>query len=354
MVLFDGKVWVHYRFVYVHDSEGREWEIGDECRGQLNGLCGAADPGLLSLVTGLHTGEVGFTVELCTAEPPLDDMWEEVVEVSFTSTAGEMGLYTFDHEYPFELPPGDYRVRYCARGMDRGSAEDTLMRDEPVDFYLLQFWPGPDEPDRIIRQTTEFAAYWHRARTKRPLTAEEQSHQDRAEAERRERYDRNRWDDRVPNDRLRAVNGISTGFLEPLDIDLAFALSEADDNVHRAVACWAALRAAEIAGMVDLPALAPAIAALRQGKPVPPPFDDSGYMWSRFANALPRTTIMLPPDGQREQTRQDWAIVALFHTAVPDSLSAAYQALAGAAGAYGMEYRQLFAHLRGTFPQLRT
>ena len=27
---------------------------------------------------------------------------------------------------------------------------------------------------------------------------------------------------------------------------------------------------------------------------------------------------MLPPDGAIEQTRQDWAIVALFHTAVPE------------------------------------
>jgi hypothetical protein len=106
--------------------------------------------------------------------------------------------------------------------------------------------------------------------------------------------------------------------------------------------------------MTALPALAPAIAALRQGKPVPPPFDDSGHMWSRFANAVPRTTIMLPPEGQTQQTQQDWAIVALFHTAVPDSLTAAYHALAGAAGAYGMEYRQLFTHLRETFTQLRT
>jgi hypothetical protein len=354
MALFAGEVWVHYQFVNVHDAEGWEWEIGDECRGQANGLCGAAVPGLLHLVTGLHTGKVGFTVELHPAEPPLDDVWEEAVEVSFTSTAEDIGLHPFQDQYLFNLPPGDYRVRYCARGMDQGKAEDTLAGVQPVDFYLLQFWPGTAAPDRIIRQTSKTAAYWHRANSKRPLTAEEQAQETRDERERRERYDRDRWGDRVPNERLRAVNGISAGFLEPLDMDLVFTLSEADDSVHRAVACWAALRAAEVAGMVDLPALAPAIAALRRGRPVPPPFDDSGYMWSRFADAVPRTTVMLPPDGEIEQTRQDWAIVALFHSAVPDSMTAAYQALSGAAGAYGMGYRQLFSQLRDALPQLGT
>jgi hypothetical protein len=39
------------------------------------------------LITGLHTGQVGFTVDVLDAAPPLDDAWEEIVEVSFTVLA---------------------------------------------------------------------------------------------------------------------------------------------------------------------------------------------------------------------------------------------------------------------------
>jgi hypothetical protein len=48
----------------------------------------------------------------------------------------------------------------------------------------------------------------------------------REEAERQQEYDRRTWGDRTPNARLRAVDSISAGFLEPLDIDAVFALSE--------------------------------------------------------------------------------------------------------------------------------
>jgi hypothetical protein len=43
-----------------------------------------------------------------------------------------------------------------------------------------------------------------------------------------------------------------------LDIDLEFALAEADDTTHRAVAAWAALQALQQAGLLGLPAIAPA------------------------------------------------------------------------------------------------
>lgn len=346
--LFDGLVEVNFRYVNVHTAAGPlDFEVGEECRGQQNGLCGAAVPGLLSLVTGLHTGVVGFTVELHDAEPPLDDLWEEAVEVSFSSDVAEIALHGFEKQYLINVAPGDYRVRFCARGMDAGQEADTLPDGSgPVDFYLLQFWPGAAAPDRILRQTSKAAAYWHQTRTQSP--------EQQAEAEERERLDRERWGGREPNERLRAVDGILNGFLEQLDLDLVFALSEADDDIHRAVACWSALRAAEVAGLIDLPVLAPAIAALRRGEPVPPPFDDTAYMWATIADAVPHTTVLRPPLGDREIGQQDWAIPALFATACHDSLKAALEALSGAAGAYGMDYPRLFAQLREACPQLRT
>ncbi|WP_157524255.1 hypothetical protein [Jiangella alkaliphila] len=36
----------------------------------------------MRLITGLHTGSGAFTVAWSPTEPPLDDQWDEVVEVS--------------------------------------------------------------------------------------------------------------------------------------------------------------------------------------------------------------------------------------------------------------------------------
>ncbi|WP_326550659.1 hypothetical protein [Micromonospora sp. NBC_01813] len=47
-------------------------------------------------------------------------------------------------------------------GSDAAANYDTTPDGEPVrDRYLLQFWPGPAEPDRIVRQTTRFGADFH-------------------------------------------------------------------------------------------------------------------------------------------------------------------------------------------------
>ena len=45
--------------------------------------------------------------------------------------------------------------------MQKGSELDTNVGDEPVDRYRLDLWPAPAEPDRIVKQTSEVAAYWH-------------------------------------------------------------------------------------------------------------------------------------------------------------------------------------------------
>ncbi len=72
--------------------------------------------GTLWLTTGLHTGNVGFTVEVHDRAPPLDSQWEDVVEVSFHPASGSSAL-----------------VQDC---------------------YLLQIWTAPPAPDRILRQTS--------------------------------------------------------------------------------------------------------------------------------------------------------------------------------------------------------
>jgi hypothetical protein len=56
-VLFADDVPVHYGFMFLSPSTAGELDLSEARRGQVNGLCGAAVPGVLSLVTGLHTGD---------------------------------------------------------------------------------------------------------------------------------------------------------------------------------------------------------------------------------------------------------------------------------------------------------
>jgi hypothetical protein len=137
----------------------------DTFRGQSNGLCGAVCPGSLFLVTGLHTGDVGLRVELHEQEPPLDDGDEEIVEVSFRPASAVVAIVEWGgrRRHPLALRAVDYRVRYCARGMDAGNEADTIVDGPVVDSYRLQLWPAPPGPDRVVRQTGDHAAYWHRS-----------------------------------------------------------------------------------------------------------------------------------------------------------------------------------------------
>jgi hypothetical protein len=314
-----------------------------------NGLCGAGVPGVLVLKIGTHTGWVPFLVELHDAPPAVDDSWDEIVEVSFTSDAQATLIGLDGDPVAFDLPRGNYRVRYSIRGMDEA---DTV--EEPPDRYLLQFWPGAPAPGRIMKQTGEQAAYWHRAR--RTLTPQERQDDERADADELTQAARERWGERVPNPRLRATlhEGVALDLISVLDPDLEFALAEADDATHRQVAAWAALRSLEQAGLIDLPPVAPAVAALRRGAQVPEPFDDSGYVWGVLAQAdPPHTSVPAPPDGDYEQSPQNWAISTLFHSAADDSLAAVLEVLVCLAFVHGRDgYRQALSAVRDQFPHL--
>jgi hypothetical protein len=173
--VYDGEMSVCYRQFYVVSRGGfADEEQVPPCAGQSNGLCGAANPGHLFLTTGLHTGRVGLTVEVHEAEPSLGEQWEEIVEVSFRPGSTETALVPWgDGPVCFlDLPVADYRVRYGGRGMDVTPDDElSVLGGGPlVDHYLLQFWPAKPAPDRVIRQTSQSAAYWHdHARTLPPL-----------------------------------------------------------------------------------------------------------------------------------------------------------------------------------------
>jgi hypothetical protein len=321
--LVSGDLWVHYGQIYVRSGQA-DPRVPDpkphECfAGQQNGLCGGAVPGCLFLITGLHTGTVGFVVELHDQPPALDDSWEEIVEVS-SRPVGEASLigWAGEWEWPLELIETDYRVRYCATGMDAGRAADTRMDDEPeLDHYLLQLWPGPPGPDRVVRQTSAIAAYWHGfARDQPPPPTPEE----RAEAEHLALLERQRaaeqarlkaeereWGGRLPGERLRRLRGTALTVAR-LDRSLVDALAQTDPVTQRDIARWVTRRAFVQARLADVEWIAPALAAMDRGEPLPPPFDDDRRAWDLLLSdgRVPRTLVTSPDAGWTTASSRRW------------------------------------------------
>ncbi|MDT0267950.1 hypothetical protein RM844_16845 [Streptomyces sp. DSM 44915] len=282
----DGEVRVAYHQIYVVSGHDDISDLNAAFAGQTAGLCGAAVPGFLYLVTGLHSGAVGFTIEVHGRAPALDAGWEEAVEVSYRPRAADARLTEWGGggAWPLGLVAADYRVRYCASGMDRGQALDTRVAGAAVDRYLLQFWPALPAPDRILRQTSSAAASWHRAASELPPppTAAERAERarraraarERAAREQRLAHERWQWGGRLPSETLRQAEGAARGLLG-FDAELVHALDAAGPEAQRRVAVLAAEHACRAAGIAALDWVAPALAALAEGRPLPPPFEDS-------------------------------------------------------------------------------
>lgn len=156
--VFDGVIGVLDGQLWIAADAG---DIGPDMyasfSGQQNGLLGAAEDGMLRLITGVADGEVRLTVHVVEREPQLDDSWEDCVEASFSPPAPVVALFDWDGAAVFEFPLGEdsYRVRYTTRGADAGHA------GAETEVSGLLFWPAPPGPDVIVRQTSKSAAYWH-------------------------------------------------------------------------------------------------------------------------------------------------------------------------------------------------
>ena len=132
--------------------------------GQSNGLVGAASgQGLYVNIARRCGGSQVRVVLLDSAPAPDPGQWEDIVEVSVTVPAGaspRWSTWAGEHSGTFGLPAGTYRVLASARGRDAGRAAGYA--DGAVDFYLLEIWLAPAQPDSIIRSTSADAGYWHR------------------------------------------------------------------------------------------------------------------------------------------------------------------------------------------------
>lgn len=331
---FDLDLHVHYGFVWLTSSDVFPDDLIGARAGQRNGICGAAYPGVLSLLTGLHTGTVPFRVELWDREPPLDDSWEDVAEVDFEPQDTELGLSTFDSGETIVLPSmGNYRVRYCAVGTDDAHEQDTRLEgDEITDRYLLALWPAAPAPERVIRQTSAQAAYWAgvAAETPAPVppTAAELASADAAaeEAERQQQEQlhalltRRAWRGIEPTVAMLRMGPVLAGIAR-YDPALAELIATSAAPTHHRLALWAAQQACERAVDTDLD-WRPALEALERRAPLPAPFDDDRRLFDTVYGSDRSMSVTVE--------RRDPSASAPGHTAIdpPAAAAAAVRAAA--------------------------
>lgn len=290
--LFDGDVHVHYRFIYLLPFDTDDPEFFEAHGGQANGLCGAGAPGVLSMITGTHTGNVPVRVELHDEAPAVDEQWEDVVEVSLAAAPEVYWLTAFDWgEEIGTISAGSYRARWCATRMDEGYDGARTDEDPETDRYLLQLWPAPPAPDAVVRQGSDCAAYWHgvAATADAPpppptpevlaeQTAEAERARQAAEAAWEARIETEVWGGRAPTAQLRAVGGRAAQ-LSGLDRELVDLLVAMPARQQRHLAVEAARHACDLAGVGDVALVQQALAAARDGAPLPLPWGDWSATW---------------------------------------------------------------------------
>ncbi|MFI9771827.1 hypothetical protein ACIHJG_33915 [Streptomyces sp. NPDC052415] len=153
-----GLVPVQYHQFEISDEDG---PTGPDLDRGHNGLVRVAD-GVITVLTGIHTGDVDVTVTLHHSEPSPDGgNWQEIVEISAHSASGELTVRGMMADLDEELPvlshqgPVDYRLRVHARG--RGTAIDQAP-DWITEWYLIQAWPAPTQAPTVLRHSDTYGA----------------------------------------------------------------------------------------------------------------------------------------------------------------------------------------------------
>ena len=366
-VLADGELFVDYGFVYLDSGVGGWEQEVDQRAGQRNGLAGAAQDGFVMLTTGTNVGDVPLRIELYRKAPPVDERWDEVVEVSVDLRGRRLEVTSFDRELEVRKlrQHGPHRLRYSALRFD----DDQRRRDHEValDRYLVQLWPAAMAPDRIVKQTSERAAYWHgvaqeaepnptlqeQAAAERAADeAEQERHADDERAWQRERR-LWRWGGREPSSRLQELDPEAAGLaVHHRDlVDLVELLPPAQ---QRALAVEVARRACalDVDGPLDW---TPALVALEEGRPLPPPFDDEDALRNLALGIVEGSEVRVElvavaVRGPVPRTVIDPAVgasAAVRGAADPDPLASALRAIEAASwsvpdeGAFADEVRAL-------------
>ncbi|ABS03842.1 hypothetical protein [Kineococcus radiotolerans] len=339
-LVYEGRMAVSYFQAYLSAGDVPD-DYEAAFAGQVNGLAGGQLLGHLTLLVGVHTGDVGLRVLLCDEPPPVGPEWEDLVETTFTPQWPEAVLAgcLSDAVCDLYLDQPSYRARFSAQGIDAGRDADVVMADEPlVDHYELVLWPAPPAPDAIVRVGSETARYRHRM-------------QDPAFA-RAARTSATWGETLLPSQRLLDV--FDAPWLVELDRDLAEDLAAAEPGVQRAVAYWAAQWACTRTGVDRVDWIAAVLHSLREDRSLPALFHDPDALYARLDDSLP------DPDGEASavngypRSRTAYAVSSIVEAASTDPLDAVVSTLKQVHEAIGQEHADAFlAQVREELTRLR-
>jgi hypothetical protein len=131
-----------------------------------NGLISCA-PGLCAIFTGASSGHVMVEVDPRETPPPPpgdSDYWDEIVETSVYSPAGQLKVACLMADAP-DFPlltttgPGDYRIRASAKGRD---IKPDGVAFEPIEEYYIVVWPQyPAEDEVVYRHHDRYGKQFH-------------------------------------------------------------------------------------------------------------------------------------------------------------------------------------------------
>lgn len=151
----DAVVGVDYHQFYLNDTAG-SWDEDQLTDADFEAHL-ASYGGFVYVGTGRQWGSMPLRLEVHDAEPSHAVEAQHVAEVSVV-TGGSLGVYSWGENHPecvVELPPGPVRLRALWAGLLGDADQDDDYED--VDRMVLQLWPAPESPRRVLRCWREWA-----------------------------------------------------------------------------------------------------------------------------------------------------------------------------------------------------
>ncbi|MEV6340404.1 hypothetical protein AB0M12_37485 [Nocardia vinacea] len=339
--------------------------------------CAGDGTALVVLSPHQNNFEMAIAVQVWDGRPPNDrDDWQQVCEGRLrVGSDGTLSISSPTDGWadPCPVPPGDYLIEVGGRGFVNYGWPGTTT---PGDIWRIRLWPDDsgallphrlwDMPGYGIPENvpipepamTEDAEEWvlvMDATGSRYIPASELA-AETAAAERAE------WGgDPIPELR----EHLSAAELARFDRPLAEAIAAMDEPTLRRLARRCAVKACELADIAERPWVAMGLLALRDGQPLPAPFDDMPTAFERlegeeFGPAEDNSRQLVASIGESTRSQANpfdigpvhrpfFALSAIEHATNPDALAAAIAALHTAALTFGADASVLFGEIGSEF-----
>lgn len=130
----------------------------------------SVNSGSVSITIPAADGRYRTRVELRDVAPAVAPWCEDAAEASLEVPLGRRAVTMGSLETFQDLPvpkAGWYRVRYCTEEQDRAADEDAFVGEDAATYtgrHLIQVWPAPQAPDRLLRAGSDWVRRLHSGR----------------------------------------------------------------------------------------------------------------------------------------------------------------------------------------------